>query len=403
MHISKIEAPSAKHYYRKNFAGALVYAGLIGLIFAQYLTTAVPAYLLMMIGLLLRRGVKLPSRIVLYLCAVTLYWVAVMSYATGKNVFTHMLFYFGFLLPLIVFASDRRISISFFVNEKTLIGLCLLTLLEAVLFNSPVAHLLYFFPPEGSNDRIVIFGFYQRPMGIGGNPSLTAAILFFFAVLNDRIHGVTKLATQALIVVTTLALASGTGFGLLLVYLLVLAFRSIRYNIKGIALGVFYLSILLAALALALGFIVDLWSLRLQENFDKFSIGYFVLMYNYKMLVAASLFDGIDIEAILFGRQIISSAATTTGDAGMLNAVSALGLVGTMLLFAAPFLYVRGIWRNIVPTMFFFLSFVHYMGLLTPPGQVLLACYVWWLVQSGYGAGKSERVISKDNVLVGRA
>ena len=382
MPITKIAAPSAKRYYRNDLASALIYAGLIALIFGQYLTTAIPAYLALMMGLLLRRGIKLPSRIVLYVFAVVLYWLAVLSFAAGKNIVTHILFYFGFLVPLIVFASDKRVSIAFFVNEKAIIGLCLLILFEAVLFNSPLGPHIYFFPPDGSNERVAMFGFYQRPLGIAGTAPLTAVVVFFLVVLCEQMHGAIKLSTQALVLVTTLALASGTGFGFLLVYLIVLVFRSRRFSVRHLALGFIYLSILAAAVALAFGYVVDLGDLRLSENFDKFSIGYFVLMYDYKMYVLKSFMQGANWETILFGMQTISSEAATTGDTGVLTAANATGVMGAALLFAAPLLYLRAIWRNAVPTLFFCLSFIHYIGLLTPPGQLLLAGYIWLLART---------------------
>src|SRR3989338_8540352 len=140
----KFVSPSTRKYYRRDLASTLTYFGLIALIFAQYMTTAIPAYVALIIALLLRANIKLPSRIIVYICAVTLYWLPPFSYLTGKNIVTHILYYFGFLLSLIVFASDKRISIDFFVNEKFLIGLCLLTISEAILFNLPIAQHLYF-------------------------------------------------------------------------------------------------------------------------------------------------------------------------------------------------------------------------------------------------------------------
>ena len=92
----RLIAPSAKSYYRRDLASRLTYFGLIAMLLGQYVTTVVPAYAALTIALLLRVGVKMPSRVILYICAVALYWLAVLSYATGKNVFTHMLFYFGF-------------------------------------------------------------------------------------------------------------------------------------------------------------------------------------------------------------------------------------------------------------------------------------------------------------------
>jgi len=351
---------------------ALNYFGLFALIFAQYLTTAVPAYLILIICLVSGANTKLPTRAVLYICAVVLYWLSVLSYATGKNIFTHILFYFGFLLPFLIIYVNRRIRIDVLINEKTIIGLCLLTIFEAVLFNSPIGQHLYFFP-KGDNEITSIFGFYQRPTGIAGNASLTSVVLFFLVVLTEQIRGAIKLRTRILVLATTLVLASGAGFGLVLIYLVILAFRSRRFTKKDFAVGFAYLLIVMAAIAVALGFIVEA---EKAENF-KLSIDYFILMYDYKMyLVTSFLEQDASLETLLFGSQIVFDQPGTTGDNGLLGAVRYIGWIGATLVFMAPLLYPGALRRYFVPFLFFCLSFVHYMGLLTPPGQVLFACYL---------------------------
>ena len=353
----------------------IAYSGLFLLIFAQYLTTAIPAYLVLMVGLLASPNIKLPPRMMLYVIAVICYWLAVLSYGIGRNLATHLLFYFGFLIPYIVLSSNKRVKRDFFISEKILIGLCVSIIVEAILFNSPVARYLYFFPVDGSENRVALFGFYQRPTGVAGNASMTAGVLFFLSVLVERVRGALKIGTQFLVLASTILLASGTGFGLLLLYLVISVFRSGRLNKRTLAQGLFYLMILAFSIAFASGYFGEF------DQFDKFSANYFVLMYDYKMAVVEEIFRNASIQLVLFGHQIIPDFTATSGDSGFIIAPYAIGLIGAGLLFVAPLLFPAGVRRNILPTLFFYAAFIHYPGLLTPPGQVLIGCYLCLLAR----------------------
>lgn len=361
------------------------YFGLVALILAHFLVTAAPAYLVLIFSLVAKKGVKLPLRVVLYLCAWSCYWVAVLGYGSSSAVWTHLLFYSGFLIPWIVIQNNKWAEA--FVNEKFIIALCLLTILEAALFNSPIGERLYFFPEEGS-ERFRMFGIYQRPAGLGGNSSMTAGVLWFLVVLNEQVRGAIKSSTKFLVFATTVVLASGTGFALLMVYLSIAAFRRGRANVKYFVRGGLYVLLLAVALAVPFGFFGNV------ESSDKYSFDYAVLIYDYKVYeIEESLklmFDGGDRGAMLLGHQILGGEAATSGDFGYLITLHAIGWIGALLLLLVPFLYPGALWRNIVPTLFFYLSFVHYPGLLSPPGQVLLACYLCLLARSGKKAGTTH-------------
>ena len=358
----------------------LSYIGLFALIFAQYVTTAIPGYLALLMSLLLGAGIRLPSRIVLYICAVAVYWLAVLSYGAGKSVFTHMLFYFGFLIPYLTFATGKRISVDSFVNEKVIVALCLLIIVEAVLFNSPIGPHLYYFPEVGAVERTAILGFYQRPVGIGGNAAMTSTILFFLVILNEQIRGASKFTTQVLIFAAAILLASGTALGFLLFYLAVLALRSRAFSVKYYLLRFVYVLVFISGIAVIYGYFGTF------EQFDRFTIDYVQFLLDYKLLTLERAIEVATLDTALFGYQIHDIVATT-GDSGFLVSVDAVGLIGAALLFMAPLLYPGAVLRNAVPSVLFYLSFIHYPGLLTPPGQILLACYLCILSRS---SGKTE-------------
>ena len=350
--------------------------GLIALIFAQYLTTAIPAYLLLLLSLVSGTTVKLPTRFALYLCAVCCYWLAVVAHATGKNVFVHMLFYFGFFMPLVAIFSEKRIAIEAIINERNIIGICGLTIIEAILFNSPIGQHLYWFPQEGTIDRTAMFGFYQRPMGIAGNASMTSSVLFFLVVLTEHIRGHLKVSVRVLIVLTAILLASGTAFGLLMLYALIQGLRLRRFSRANIAGALVFTLILAIGMGVAFGYFGTL------ESYSKFSIQYFQLMYEYKLYGAETLVSHINPNTALLGKQIAQQVVTTTGDGGFLSVPATIGFLGAGLLFIAPLLHPGGVQKTIVPTVFFYISFVHYPGLLTPPGQVLVACFLLLLARN---------------------
>jgi hypothetical protein len=55
-----------------------------------------------------------------------------------------------------------------------------------------------------------------------------------------------------------------------------------------------------------------------------------------------------------------------------------------MCLLAAPLLYSAS-WRRFAgPTIFFYMTFIHYPSLLSPPGAVLFGFYVFFLSRHGY-------------------
>lgn len=365
-------------------SGGLKRIGIAALVFSQYVTTAVPAYLILSSSFLVSGTIRIPARVLLYLGAVLSFWLIVLlvgAEVNAINIGTHFLFYFGFLFPLIAILTNRGIKVNSLLSEKVIIGLCLLILLEAIAFNSPIAENLYFFPSADSQDRVSLFGIYQRPMGVAGNPSMTAVVLFFLVALVERFRGAIRTRTQVMVVVTTLVLASGMGFSLLLLYLLISIGRSFRFSRKDwIRMGL-YLTLFVLGLAVVIE--------GQFENFQKFSLDYAVLMYDYKMDLLTSQWDGATLESVLLGNQVTHDFVATSGDTGFVIAPDAIGVVGACLLFMAPLLYAGSIRRNIIPTVYFYVSFLHYPGLLSPPGQVLFACYIYMLARSTY---KTERL-----------
>ena len=70
-------------------------------------------------------------------------------------------------------------------SYKYLFLIFIISLVEAIIVNTSFINYLYFFPSEGSSERALNFGFYQRPLGICGNSSMTSCTLIFGACLLD--------------------------------------------------------------------------------------------------------------------------------------------------------------------------------------------------------------------------
>lgn len=355
---------------------------LLPLYFSRFILTTIPAQLLLIL-LFLRRP-ALPPKIYIYLLMVIIYWVTVLLTGYSNIRLQHLLFYFSFIPPLLfMLAMKPNANIQLFITDKFIVVICILTITEAFLVNSPLIDYLYFFPQEGSSERTNFMGFYQRPLGISGNASMTSAILIFSIVLADAknkifssaisgrgIQGKKKIKKtfdrrMILITICILTLASSTGFILLLLYFL------IKYR---------KYFILISAL-IALLFLGAPPPTEDDLVFQKISITYVKYIYNHKVnsLIQVFKFENKTITSVLFGEQANTSMlhAATSSDFGFLVMYYAIGVLGSVLVLSTPLLFMSSLRAFFIPTIFFYFSFIHYPALLSPPGAVLFSLYIY--------------------------
>lgn len=419
------------HVYRTGMSHAkkLINNSLMLLYFSRFIMTTVPAQAALML-LFIKKPI-LPLRIYLYVFAIVFYWATVFGIGYARFQLQNLIFFFSFLPPLLVFFSMRQEAVPVFITDKFIKIVAILTLIEAILVNSPYSGLLFFYPKDDVNDYVQLLGFYQRPLGIGGNPSMTSCVLIFSLVMSDLMNKIFTLDSKTrkicgikqvrdgenaffsyrtiLVAITILILASGTGFALLFLYYCTRWFSHFRLNMTGLV-RLSGITIVIAIMIFGCFYVTEH-----IDNFDKFSLTYFQLMYDYKFIIIMnSLADiGNSILTLLFGMQVDPSilSASTSGDFGYLSMFNTLGAVGSILVLIAPLLFPTSLWVFRVPTVFFCFSFIHYPGLLSPPGAVLFSIYIYSMflykqvkvsaLQSRSGIGVHPPHICADAIGVG--
>lgn len=359
------------------------------LYFSRFLTTTVPAQAALSL-VCLGRPIILPARVYIYLVLVASYWLSVFSLGYSVFQLQNLLFYFSFIPPLLVLFSMKSKITPIFITKSFITIIVVLTVAEALLINSPLgSYLSFLYRDENMAAFTEFMGFYKRPMGISGNASMTSCVLIFSMVLSDSMNkllpndSTKRDETNAFFTHTTygvtvaiLVLASGTGFALLLLYFFSKLLSQIKPSKKHLKRMV--------GVAIVIAFTIY-GSLQSEnaEDFNKFSLTYGELIYDMKSNDVMNNIEGQNrnVSSVLFGTQVDqdTTSSATSGDFGFITMYGALGVLGSILVLFAPFLFITSLWKFIVPTFFFYVSFGHYAGLLSPPGAVLFSTYIYQL------------------------
>lgn len=371
MSTSASPAVNARSNRVVNFAYTFLY-------FSRFLLTAVPAQALLFL-LFLKRPMA-PPRVIVYAAVCLLYVTVAMVVAPAPTAvpLRNAIFFLSFLPPLLVMFSRGDARIRFYTANTFIIFLCVLTIVEMVLVNTSWGANIWFFPANHPH-RHLIFGkgWYQRPSGFTGIASSTGFILVMSMVLADFESAKIQFVSlrNAMVVATLVILASGTGFVMFGIYLaLCLMPQGVRIRRSQL------LSIPFIAVALGLlmyGANGGLWT----NELNKFSFDYVDLIIENKMIMLRGVQTQAPLE-LFFGRQVATTPLLSTmNDFGYFALFDSMGLVGLTLVLGVPFLFL-GAWRRMkAATLFYFLSFVHYPALCSPPGAVLTAIYLFRLNQ----------------------
>jgi hypothetical protein len=365
--ISGFAWPAVKRT-RRGF-DAVAYTALY---FSRFLLTMVPAQLLLVL-LFLRRP-SAPARVWVY-CAVCIVYVAVVMAITPSAVpLRNAAFFLSFLPPLLLMFSRGSEPARWFTSDRFVIAMCLLTLAETVLVNTSYGADVWFFRASHPH-RNLIFGetpWYQRPSGYASVTSSTAFVLLMSMLLKDGDRGDWKLLSwrHSLVALTLVPLFSGTGFVMFGIYL---AIWMIPVGIRMRRAHLFSIPFVAIALgALLYGANGGVWS----DQLNKFSFHYVGLIVDNKMNMLRDVRER-SLLVWLFGRQVNSPPQMSTmNDFGYFALWDSMGSLGVILVMSAPALFIAS-WRKMkAATLFYFLSFVHYPALCSPPGAVLLALYI---------------------------
>ena len=367
------------------------------LYFSRFFLSTLPSQALLLL-LFFRRNV-LPYKVWFYLILICFYWVIVLFFNSSKVPMQHMLFFFSFIPTFLVLISyDLRNIVKIFLGSFCLF-IFFLTVIEVILVNTFLIDYLYFFPPASSSERALNFGFYQRPLGICGNASMSSCVLIFTSVLNDsyqkyfpgelsifdkKINLSNNRSLNSLfntrillLVISIIILFSATGILLLLLYIFTKTIFYGKLNLTKIILIILSISLLISSIVLS-STVLDQNNIY---NSNKFSLTYISYIFIYKFFLISSDTESTrSLLEALFGMQINSSTkVTTSGDFGFKVIYDAVGYFGLLLILIAPLLYIKSIKYFIIPMIFFILSFVHYPGLLSGPGSILFGTFLYIL------------------------
>lgn len=349
--------------------------GLIVLYFSTFLLTTVPAQMLLMLLFLLRN--KAPSKVYFLLVLCAAYLVFVISVNPSEIPLRNILFYFSFLMPFLVMLATNDSANRFAITDGFMAVVCAITVAEAIVVNSPLGTNIWFLP-AGHAHRVLMFdGLYQRPLGIAGTAASSGALVVFALALSDISQAKWRLFCKKNIfaILTLGILASGTGFMLFVIYL-IMKLPSSVFDAQRASFGTkifLYCLVSILLLGASSGYFN-------AEGFNKFSLEYMDFLYENKLMALDALQDTSLVELLLGGQVSQESPVfATASDFGYLSMFEAMGILGVMLVLGAPLLFARTLRFFISPTILFYLSFIHYPALSSPPGAVLFALYLYML------------------------
>ena len=356
------------------------------LYFSTFVLTTIPAQLLL-VSLFLLKPLA-PRKVYLYLTICVTYLFCVISINPSDIPLRNLLFYFSFVMPFLVMLSAKDSVNQFVITDGFIAAVCAVTIAEAIIINSPLATHVWFSSVEGDKEHPAraLLGLF-RPLGVAGRASSSGALVVFSLVLSDMLRTRWTLFCKRnfFAALTLIVIASGTGFMMFIIYL---AIRLSSYFLNARRTG------LISGLSLTCIFILLLWGASgglVLEKYNRFSFEYAISIIEHKSSLLTS-FEAPDFVELLLGGQVspTNPILATTTDFGYLGMFSAIGALGGMLILSAPLLFFRALRFFAVPTIFFYLCFIHYPALSSPPGAVLFALYLYML--SSYDSANRRRV-----------
>jgi hypothetical protein len=337
---------SAISLYLTMFAGfSFVGSSLIGMFFA---------YLVIIFSI---EKIRLDALQVLSIVVVFSYITFVLFLANDQAiVLQNIRYWFGVLLYIffLIARPDARLVSFAFVRF-----LSATILIESLLINTVVSSTLLH--SESNEIGVLFMDWYERPLSFAGNPGTSGiALLVLFFMVEKLLKIKAKKLDLLLLYAAVLALVSGTAIAglILLIVFRALNMRKMRYVLLSAFIPLFLIVYIL--------FNTDV------EQIQKFSIVYFIEIFDFKILQIVSLVQ-MDMLSRLFGSQLIDSVATTSGDFGWLLFFSSMGWIGVVAYLFLIISFYRG-GKSLLPVLLLMLiGSVHYPSAMSPAGQLIMA------------------------------
>lgn len=321
-----------------------------------------------------RFGILLGSSIFLY-CLFKFFQMG-----NFENWFVIFRYYFGWAFML-YFLSTSKCSINI---EKVIWIFCIEIITEGILINFFISPTMLRNYPlhEGAIDFDAVISSvgFQRPYSIGCNATISATLLCMLLALREEYvrFGLCMMSMRLDLIafVSLIILASGTGL-LLYIVIMIYKYRNImnaKTIISIIGLGIvflFFLSISSIGETILFRFGVEaleeMWAFKVEETNN-----YLVMMNGQSPLM------GIDFKNIHL---------LTQGDLAWIEAYLSIGILGLLLFFAFVKHYINK--YNRLPIIIGLVGTIHYSGIFSEPGQLLLA-YIALINCAKIGEMRSE-------------
>ena len=351
-------------------------------IFAGYLDTSIPAFVILFFFLLF----TLPNNqySILEISAISfliLYLITILVFSTDLiSTLKNIKWFFGisaFLLFLKNYSVMKSIN-SLLISQKFFIFILSIIIVETIFIN------FVFHPYQvyGLEYISSILGSYNRPLGPMGNSSMTATFLVAYYAFFINFQHKNTIILLFLFSLVILLLMSSTGFVLFFIYSLVIIFnKSLKFQIK--------LSYVYLLMVISVTYILIFLFLELQ----KVSFTYYFLVFLEKINFlnnfevskdGRSLIEGTSLE-ILFGRTLSSLVPLNGGDFAWLNLMYTHGIVGFFIFIYLFYSFFNNkIKKSIIPIAILMLGAFHYGVIFNSAGQLLLAFLLIFNIKNNY-------------------
>jgi hypothetical protein len=249
--------------------------------------------------------------------------------------------------------------------DRLLFLFCISVIIEAILVNT-ILPTSYIYGPEFDSSSHIskFYGFYQRPLSVGGRATTSSTIvcLMLSYIETLRIKGIKlmtwKLEILALIVIVLFA--SGTGFMLYFVYWIYkLHFFSRKRNV-----------FLLIPLITVIVYVMVYLAKNSNSVFSRVSYKYVEFLFDYKIEQIETTMSAIK-NSLMIGGAIIGGHILVGGDFALENLLHSLGISGIIILLL--FIMIKINLINLMVILIAILGMFHYGAITMISGQLVFA------------------------------
>jgi len=349
---------------------------LLSSFFAGYFDTSIPVFFFVLIIICIYFfQIKFTIGQFLTISVFIIYLIILLISSTSiTSTLSNLKWFYGILIFLIIFKiKDVKLYLFYCLSShKLFLSFLLIIIFETILVNLFLTpELVYGSVYKSSTIQIGPFN-YNRPLGGGGNSSVTSTIIvaWYYSIQKENIK---YKASIFLIYSTSIILSmSGTGFILYLAGLILNKFNIFRIKVR---------IKLFSFISLTLIFIIFCY-LFLNSLNQKLSIDYYIIVLKDKFSFMNNAVATNNMSPMsynfenIFGYTVSSHVPLNGGDYGWLNLFYAHGIFGFIIFFLIIFVFSNGSKKNILSAVIFLLGAFHYSAIFVAAGQILLSKFI---------------------------